>query len=151
MTNYDYYKDVILKLYNNNYKITSEGKIEQCNVKYGDGCNCTECIFNDRFFKCCSLDTKIRWLFKEYKPLLSKKEKAFLEMLETEIWLVRDANNLLFGYFQAPTKNLKDEVWTVGCEPYYCIKIKDEYFSFIRWEDKEPMKVSDILKYFTLE
>lgn len=145
-TNYDYYRDEILKLDDNNYKVTSKGEIEQCNVKYGDGCNCTECIFNDRFFKCCDFDTKIRWLFKEYKPMLTQDEYNFLKCLKypKHTYIVRfDTGALALCIWEEPFKSSNNR-WCISDNRDW-LDIDDEMFSFITKDDGEAWKVSDLL------
>lgn len=90
-----------------------------------------------------------QWLLKSDKVILTHQEALILKLaLQNEyLYIARDMNGLLFAYKEEPDKG-EDS----GCWASYCIEnlyISDDIIpnclSFIKWEDEEPYKVTEIL------
>lgn len=151
MTNFEYYKEEILKLINNNEEFTfsTNGKIIPCRVDVSLS-ECRSCVFYD----CESCHTELfRWLYAEHKeqPKLTKKERLFCELVERG-WICSDKNGSLFLYSVKPQDKNNHE-WKT---PNYCDTFDLNYrltrnvmgctFSFITWDDAEPWSIEDLLK-----
>ena len=93
---------------------------------------------------------KLLWERKE-KPVLTDDEKVILRNIDKAFkYIARDRGDSLFVYTSKPIKkrndwkfnyideNLKDE-WSA-------ITIYNHLFQFIRWDDKEPYLIEDLLK-----
>ncbi len=147
MTNFEYYKEEILELTNNDqaFMVYKNGKIGNC-----DECHdCKKCLFDSN-----SCNAKaIKWLYAEHveKPKLTKKERQFCELVEAG-WICRDENGFLCLYSTKPQCKNSHE-WQ---PPHYCTSfslssslvrnVMDCSFSFITWEDEEPWSVEELLK-----
>lgn len=93
---------------------------------------------------------KVLWERKE-KPVLTDDEKVILKNINKAFkYIARDRGDSLFVYTSKPIKkrndwkfndideNLKDE-WSA-------ITIYNHLFQFVKWEDKEPYLIEDLLK-----
>lgn len=97
--------------------------------------------------------TTIRALFnREYLTLLWERKEHNLTEREVEIlkalqtlgyeWLARDENGKLFSYIHKPEK--LNEFWAADGTPP--TPIGKDLFTFIKWEDKEPTNIKELLK-----
>lgn len=143
MINAEKYKDEILEVMNNgrDFSVNEQNnKIKMCCVT-----NCAECLFNIRKTSCSSAMTK--WLLSEYKaPIkLSRLEYEFLKWIENEgyKYIVRDRENNLFIFKEAPTKHRNYWVSKSGYNP---ISLFNNLFQFIKWEDSTPTLIKDVLE-----
>jgi hypothetical protein len=143
MTNFEYYKDEILEIVNNDeslavYKNSSKP------VKCGS-ITCKECISSN--IDDCEKGI-YNWLYAEHieKPKLTKKERQFCELIETG-WIARDNNGSLYRYSKAPCKR-SGGTWTGFSGNSLCVdnRFPGCTFSFITWDDAEPWSVEDLLK-----
>lgn len=134
MTNFEKYKDEILKLLDKNIdeigilKTTGEPKNCYC-------INCTDCWF-------CNKDCRlgfIKWLYQEYKEKLTKVERGFCEILQKG-YIARDKNGNLFVYDGLPRKG--EFSWMDSM----CRKINNNFFPFISWESDKIWSIEDLLK-----
>lgn len=90
---------------------------------------------------------KIKWLMSEYKPepVLTEREKHFVEFVQ-EGWIARDEKyNTLYWYSDKPTKDANEWqgeyfTWQLNVQPVISL------LPFITWEDEEPWAVSDLRK-----
>jgi hypothetical protein len=82
------------------------------------------------------------WERKEYN--LTEREVEVLEALQTlgHEWLVRDKDNRLFAYKHKPSK--RNMGWFHFGSP--TILVDEDLFTFIKWEDKEPTNIKELLK-----
>lgn len=110
---------------------------------------CNECDYDNR-----DCEAKMReWLDAEYKESvkLNEKERLFCEMIE-DGYLARDSNNALWWYEKTPFKNKvawesKDKHYSLNLDPVIVLLFKDNlHFDFIKWEDKEPWSVKELLE-----
>lgn len=146
MTNFEKYYDKISKLFMCNYMVTSDGEILQC-TKVKDNCDSVNCIFN--ILGHCGIDRKREWLFDEFIPPISFSELIFVRIFKDRGWLARDKDGSLYLYLEKPTKGQTKWCIKDGIDVRVCVKLDEEYFKFIRWEDKKPVSLSYIKKHYT--
>lgn len=137
MTNFEKYKDEILPLAKNNWGFAFRmNKITACKLS-----ECENCIFTGS-----CIANRIKWLYEEYQepaPKLTKAERGFCEIVETG-YIARDLVNNSISYYSAkPYIDSHNYFWN---SPYTSIELSPEYFSFIKWEDKKPWSIEDLLK-----
>lgn len=98
----------------------------------------------------------IKWLYEEHKeqPKLTKNTRKYLELLPFK-YIARDRNESVYGYYEKPIKNKYVGAWTYTKDKVKILAINkhliDCNFSFIKWEDKEPWRVEDLLKLEVME
>ena len=80
---------------------------------------CRKCLFYISDDGCCDNNGKREWAEQEYieKPVISKRDKAFLEYIGEEYkFVARDENGGLFAYKTQPRK--MEVRWTWVCDNY---------------------------------
>jgi hypothetical protein len=93
----------------------------------------------------------IRWANEEYvEPIkLSNIEFELLECFKNHAkhlkWIARDRNNLLCLYKVKPEKIIDEGFFETKGFSYFPLELFDNYFKFIKWEDKEPYNIKEIL------
>lgn len=114
------------------------------------GCSeiiCEHCLFRERGKSTCKEKMKA-WLESEHieKPVISKKDRAFLEYIGTVInYITRDMDGGLFIYISKPHKLI--DCWeSSGCESDKSLKFFKLDFPMIKWEDSEPWLIKDLKK-----
>lgn len=145
MTNFEFYKDDILKIIlGNGYPglVKETGKLTRCKLL-----ECKDCVFitdNERCFV-----KLFKWLYEEHidKPKLTKQEKAFLELTDPNYYIARDEDGLICMYTSKPQKD--GGAW--GNIEYTSLSLFSVKFNFIKWEDEEPWKVEELLKLGVME
>ena len=89
-------------------------------------------------------------LLEEYKePVkLTKFEYVYLKVAKKEEFnfIARDGDGRLFLYKNKPFKSLDE--WIVASK--VCCRILDSLFKFVKWEDKEPYSIDEILANCTI-
>ena len=118
---------------------SNSGKLVRCrNIK------CEECLFDCTN---CENDTR-EWAESEYieKPVISRRDKAFLEYIGTRInYITRDMDGGLFIYIRKPHKLI--DCWeSSGCESDKSLKFFELDFPMVKWEDSEPWLIEDLKK-----
>ena len=106
--------------------------------------NCDDCLFKNS-----NCGEKIQeWAESEYigKPVISKRDKAFLEYIGTRInYIARDIDGGLFVYIRKPYKLI--DCWEPsGCESDKSLKFFKLDFPMVRWEDDKPWLIKDLKK-----
>lgn len=108
---------------------------------------CDNCIFCNIGEHCSNV--KVKWLLSEYK------EPVKVSGLEHELlkfwyesgccyrYIARDSSGNLFLYVRRPTK--KAEVWA-SIEWHKFISDFNDLFKFVKWGDKEPTSIKDVLE-----
>lgn len=137
MTNFEYYKDEILKM-----------------CREGDGVRVFALTNPNKLYKhngnpCCSCFCELlEWLYSEYKerPKLSKQERKFCELFEgKDMWFAVDKDcQFCIVYTEKPTR--RDFQWTG--HHIQTTNIRDfigAKFDFIKWEDEEPWSIEELL------
>ena len=95
--------------------------------------------------------TNLLWERPEPKPELSAKERNILVQALSDgyKWIARDKMNEVWLFDTKPSKvKIGDkEIWLNGLfiHEYYPLTLCKDLFAFIRWEDKEPRKIKDLL------
>ena len=125
--------------------VTKEGEhVVRCS-----GTACSECLF----VRCNCENEMKEWAEQEYieKPVISKRDKAFLEYIGEEYkFVARDENGALFAYKTQPRK--MEVYWTWVCDNY--LKLYPKFnidFQMIKWEDDEPWLIEDLKKLEVVE
>lgn len=110
------------------------------------GMNCSDCLLKSDTAPCRNM--LVQWLYEEYKePIkLSHLEFELLKRLKGEKleYLARDKCKVyVHAYGTKPQKgNLG---WYTESRDCCCLSLFSNCFKLIKWEDKEPYKVQDIL------
>lgn len=119
------------------------------------GCSeiiCEHCLFRERGISICEEKMK-EWLESEYieKPVISKRDRAFLEYLNANIhYIARDMDGSLYVYISKPFKII--DCWeSAGCEINENLRIVDIDFPMIKWSDFEPWLIEDLKKLEVVE
>lgn len=138
MTNFEKYKDEILNISREGSLIGKKGNtLYSCREL-----SCEICDFSSGEGPC--IGHFLKWCYKEYKepaPKLTKGEHGLCEYLKTG-YIARDLDDKLFFHTSLPMKNFND--WSAY--DYDFTQIKDDTFTFIKWEDEEPWSIEDLLK-----
>lgn len=109
--------------------------------KYNNECNgklCEECEFNENFDLC------VKTLLEEHREIkLTMAEKNILENVDKSFkWIVRDSVGYLCVYNGKPHKLANS--WNLA-SGYSSLSPFNHLFQFIKWEDKEPYNIQEIL------
>lgn len=142
MTNFEFYKDKITEILKKGstpmvHNGIPSGSCEECDCSISGTCDlydtsdCTAAL--------------LKWLYEEHieQPKLTKKERQFCELVETG-WICRDSSDELWWFKYRPNKN-GSKCWDNGGIMNYISNLPCK-FSFIKWEDKEPWSVKELLK-----
>ena len=123
------------------------GKPESCKFL-----NCNECLFSGHGNKSCN-DVTRKWAESEYieKPVVSKRDKTFLEYIKEEYkYIARDENGKLFAYKSKSCKLERFGSWVdSGCGGLYLKYNVD--FPMVKWEDDKPWLIEDLKKLEVVE
>ena len=74
---------------------------------------------------------------------LTNRERAFCEYAQSG-WIARDSDNCICLYNEKPYK--EDYEWKSD-NNYETYRIIEKLFQFIKWEDKEPYSVEEMLTW----
>lgn len=117
------------------------GEMERCTEMH-----CTECLFYGKKETCHT--SRRKWLESEYieKPVISKKDRAFLEYLNANInYIARDMDGSWDVYIRKPFK-VSDFWKVVGFEKSKSLRMVDIDLPMVKWEDDEPWLIEDLKK-----
>ena len=145
MTNFEYYKEEILKISNKGHTPMlhngiPNGSCEECDCSISGTCdlyNTSDCTA-----------ALLKWLYEEHidKPKLTKKERQFCELVETG-WIARDGDpDNIIWYKGKPVKSNGVPIWNFYGNTIDLNRTLNLDFSFITWEDEEPWSVEELLK-----
>ena len=101
--------------------------------------------------ECCQRTKE--WLEQEYQEpiILTDDEKAILKNLPKMYkWIARDENGTLYLYFYFEKPLKKDDFWKSGSLEFD-FSLYNQLFQFIKWEDKEPYDIDELLKQNGIE
>lgn len=121
----------------------SSGEIRRCNEVA-----CNECLFYglDGIDKCS--EVKKDWADSEYieKPVISKKDRDFLEYLSTNMqYMARDMSDRLYIYTRKPYKQV--DCWSSSTyETQTALWLFNIDFPMVKWSDSEPWLIEDLKK-----
>lgn len=115
------------------------------------GIKCSQCplkkICNNNIYAFDIIEAVEKWS-KEHPPKkykVSQLEYDILKYISDNtifIYIARDENGKNY-IFEAEPRKLDD--WWYGCGLSY-MRIFDELFQFVQWEDKEPTSIQEVLK-----
>lgn len=113
---------------------------------------CPTCLFlnMDNCYK-----ARRQWAESEYieKPVISKRDRAFLEYLKEEYkYIARDKNNVLCVYNKEPYKAEECTMWRV--EQLRCYILNNHFnidLPMIKWSDDKPWLIEDLKKLEVVE
>lgn len=141
-----------------------EKEIMEIACKYGavnertgelKGCSeiaCEYCLFRYRSKGSCKEEMKA-WLESEYieKPVISKKDRAFLEYLNANInYIARDMDGSLYVYIRKPFKVF--DYWkVVGFEKSKSLRMVGIDLPMVKWSDDSPWLIEDLKKLEVVE
>lgn len=117
--------------------------------------SCKECIFYNETSPYCR-DRIRAWANSEYieRPVISKRDKAFLEYLREEYkFIARDENGELFVYESHPRKVgvCWNSVSLIHERYLYLNRHFNVDFPMVRWSDEEPWLIEDLEKLEVVE
>ena len=141
-----------------------EKEIMEIACKYGavnertgelKGCSettCEYCLFRYRSKGSCKEEMKA-WLESEYieKPVISKKDRAFLEYLNANInYIARDMDGSLYVYIRKPFKVF--DYWkVVGFEKSKSLRMVGIGLPMVKWSDDSPWLIEDLKQLEVVE
>lgn len=122
----------------------SSGEIRRCD----ELSSCNECLFCEPH----SVDecdkAKKEWAESEYieKPVISKRDRAFLEYLDKQYeYITRDNDTWLYVYSEKPSKGYS--FWRIDSGKSLCFDgLIDVDFPMVKWSDSEPWLIEDLKK-----
>lgn len=126
----------------------STGKPEKCAFT-----SCNKCLFSAKGGLCATKEKIRAWAESEYieKPVISKRDRAFLEYLSNDLkYIARDNNTSLYAYREKPSKS--DTLWkTKSGLKYLCVDSFIVDFPMVKWSDSEPWLIEDLKKLEVVE
>lgn len=123
------------------------GEIRRCNEV-----SCDECLFCESHGADECNKAKREWAESEYieKPVISKRDRAFLEYLDTIIhYVTRDLNDDLYIYISKPYKLI--DCWESEREADKILRMFNIDLPMVKWEDNEPWLIEDLKKLEVVE
>lgn len=120
------------------------GRVVLCN-----GTKCSLCFFCDGD---CSKEKIREWAESEYieKPVISKRDRAFLEYLDAIIhYVTRDLNDDLYIYISKPHKFI--DCWESKREADKILRMFNIDLPMVKWSDSEPWLIEDLKKLEVVE
>ena len=123
--------------------IKKSGHIASCN-----NTNCNLCLFRDSD---CHKETR-QWAESEYieKPVISKRDRAFLEYLGKELkYIVRSKSDNLIVYQNSAEK--REDGWAIDPGAIKSLQKLNIDFPMVKWEDDEPWLIEDLKKLEVVE
>lgn len=123
-------------------------------TKCADIISCEECLRHDER-NICGKKLLRQWAESEYieKPVISKRDRAFLEYLKEEYkYIARDKNNVLCVYNKEPYKAEECTMWRV--EQLRCYILNNHFnidLPMIKWSDDKPWLIEDLKKLEVVE
>lgn len=146
MLNAEKWKKEILDITEGGYYF-AVSKDRQNIARSCDGLKCENCIFDEEDDRDCGCNfSRMKWLLSEYKePIkLTRTEYSLLRHVYklNYKYIARDKNGNISVYLDEPDKDILTEFWH-GKE--YEITLFNNLFPFIKWEDKEPIRIKEVL------
>ena len=137
MTNFEYWKDRILEINEDEVVAIINGKPCDCSVG-----KCEVCDFFRKEKTC--RQKFVEWLYSEHKekPKLTKRERKLCEALETG-WIAANKSGKVYWYNRLPIKG--DNAY-VNCGKSMYISGAGFFFAFINFGDEEPWMVENLLQ-----
>lgn len=139
MTNREKFAKEILDIACTGKKIAIDKRTMQ--IRSCEWFECVHCLLNEGD----DCGAKLaEWAESEYieKPVISKRDRAFLDYLKGYKYMARDKNGDLYAYTTIPIRT------TTCWRDATCINLcsLDIYFPMVKWSDNEPWKIDDLKK-----
>ena len=147
MKNKEKYEKEIMNIACSGYSIAVMKK--SCRVVSCNGTKCSLCFFCDSN---CSKEKIREWAESEYieKPVISKRDRAFLEYLDAIIhYVTRDLNDDLYIYISKPHKLI--DCWESKREADKILRMFNIDLPMVKWSDSEPWLIEDLKKLEVVE
>ena len=112
--------------------------------------HCTECLFYGKKETCHT--SRRKWLESEYieKPVISKRDRAFLEYLGKELkYIVRSKSDNLMAFQNSAEK--REDGWVIGSGALKSLKKLNIDFPMVKWSDGKPWLIEDLKKLEVVE
>ena len=149
MKNKEKYAEQVLSFACNRYNsfgiYEGTGEIGTCETM-----QCKDCMFYKLHNSC--RENRRKWLESEYieKPVLSKKDRAFLEYLGEELkYIVRSKSDTLIAYQNSAEK--REDGWVIDSGAIKSLQKLNINFPMVKWEDSEPWLIEDLKKLEVVE
>ena len=116
------------------------GEMERCKKMH-----CTECLFYGKKETCHT--NRRKWLESEYieKPVISKRDRAFLEYLCEKLkYIARSRSDNLMAYQNSAEK--REDGWVIDSGAIKSLQKLNIDFPMVKWEDSEPWLIDDLKK-----
>lgn len=116
------------------------GEIEACETM-----RCKNCMFYGLHNSC--RENRRKWLESEYieKPVISKKDRAFLEYLGKELkYIVRSESDNLMAFQNSAEK--REDGWVIGFGAIKSLQKLNIDLPMVKWSDEEPWLIEDLKK-----
>lgn len=123
------------------------------NVVYCDSITCSDCLFAKTFEtpnEC--IAERRKWAESEYieKPVINKRDRAFLEYLCKELkYIVRSKSDNLIAYQNSAEK--REDGWVIDSGAIKSLQKLNIDFPMVKWEDSEPWLIEDLKKLEVVE
>ena len=124
-------------------------EISTCRPVPCNSIRCANCLFNEGCISHTKDECIKKWAESEYieKPVVSKKDRAFLEYLgEAYKYIARDKNKSLFAWKCEPVKTFSEGEWTNMLRAFLGLNEYSIEFPMVKWEDDEPWLIDDLKK-----
>lgn len=118
------------------------GRIVPC-----DSILCSVCLFSTD----CRKNIK-EWAESEYveKPVISKRDRAFLEYLREDAkWMTKENGSEISVWMTQPNKDKYTNMWTDGL--YNCLSTFNIDFPMVKLSDSKPWLIEDLKKLEVVE
>lgn len=105
--------------------------------------SCKECVRYKNSTEC-SRERLTEWTESEYiKPVISKKDRAFLEYLGKELkYIVRSESDNLMAFQNSAEK--REDGWVIGSGALKSLQKLNIDFQMVKWSDDEPWLIEDL-------
>jgi hypothetical protein len=125
----------------------SSGEIRRCNEV-----SCDECLFCESHGVDECNKAKKEWAESEYveKPVISKRDRAFLEYLREDAkWMTKENGSEISVWMTQPNKDKYTNMWTDGL--YNCLSTFNIDFPMVKLSDSKPWLIEDLKKLEVVE
>lgn len=145
MKNKDKYAKEILEIACDGGSIAVDKKSENLSPCFS--ISCSNCLFYIPNEGICNYKKKRKWAESEYieKPVISKRDRAFLEYLDKKYeYIARDENRCLMTYEHSVTKG--EDGWNYDFGAIKSLSGLDVQFPMVKWSDSKPWLIEDLKK-----
>lgn len=149
MKNKEKYEKLVLSFAcdkNNSFGVDKKtGEMKMCSEMH-----CVECLFCGKIETCRA--SRREWLEQEHieKPVISKRDRAFLEYLREDAkWMTKENGSEISVWMTQPNKDKDTNMWTDGL--YNCLSTFNIDFPMVKLSDSKPWLIEDLKKLEVVE